>query len=143
MIVCCESLVAAVECKTYWRQDEIEKHYTATVNVESKRCEKFQDKDLLSGYFLFFHEPATPQLASFKDADRTMGFYCLQSDQSWSSPFKQKDFTHTDAKVLETFFKDLLMHCMRIGQVEIGTFEYAYAVVSRYVGWQTEDNKRA
>ena len=137
VIVCCESIVAAIECKTYWKQDEIEKHYTGTVDVESKRCEKFQDKDLLAGYFLFFYEPATPKLANFTDVDRTIGFYCLQSNQSWSSPFKKEEFKHTQTKVLETFFQDLLMHCMRIGQVELGTFESAYDVVSRYIGWQT------
>jgi len=143
VIVCCESVVAVVECKTYFKREEVEKHYTDTLDVESKRCGEFQDKDLFSGYFLFFHEPATPQLTDFKDMDRTIGFYCLQSDQAWSSPFKQEEFRQTQTKVLETFFQDLLMHCMRIGQVELGTFEDAYDVVSRYIGWQTENSEKA
>ena len=138
IIICCESLVAAVECKTYWKQNEVEKHYTDTVNVESKRDEKFQDK---AGYFIFFYESATPQPAEFTEADRTMGFYCLKDDKSWTSPFKQQGFKSTESNVLQTFFQDLLMHCMRIGQVEIGDFTSAFDVISRYVGWQTEDQK--
>ena len=35
------------------------------------------------------------------------------------------------------------MHCMRMGQVEIGAFENAYEVVSKYIGWQTDDNNMA
>lgn len=140
VIICCESLVAVVECKTYWKQSEIEEHYRRTVNVESKRCKEFHSKDLFAGYFLFFHEPATPELVNFKDGDRAIGFYCLKNDESWSSPFNDKEFRNTKLKVLETFFQDVLMHCMRIGQVEIGTFENAYKVVSKYIGWQIENN---
>lgn len=135
VIVCCESVVAVVECKTYWDQQEVEKHYTATVNVESKRCEEFQDKELRTGYFVLFYESATPTLDPFRDADRSVGFYCLSGDRSWSSPFKQADFKNTEGNVLQTFFQDVLMQCMRIGQVEIGSFESAYSVISKYVGW--------
>ncbi len=143
VIVCCESVVAVVECKTYWDQEEVEKHYTATVNVECKRCEEFQDKELRAAYFLLFHESATPALSHFADADRCVGFYCLLGDRSWSSPFEQADFKDTEENVLQTFFQDLLMHCMRIGQVEIGTFENAYNVISKYVGWKAQSEEEA
>ena len=136
VIVCCESVLATVECKTYWNQKDVEEHYTHTIEVEDEWHHKFYGRNLLAGYFVLFHEPKTPNLDLFKQKQRSIGIYCLKNNNSWSRPFDMGNFQKGSRDSLQTFFQDLLKLCMDIGQIELGSFTSAYAALASYIGWE-------
>lgn len=135
VIVCCESVLATIECKTYWKQKDIENHYVLTTEVEDKWHHKFSCRKLFAGYFVLYHEPHTPKLDLFKQINRSVGIYCLKDNNSWSRPFDIADFRKSEKDSLQLFFQDLLKLCMDIGQVEVGSFTSAYSALRSYVGW--------
>lgn len=135
VIVCCESVLATVECKTYWNQKDIEEHYTRTTKVTDKWHHEFSCRRRLAGYFVLYHEPRKPELELFKQKDRSIGLYCLKDNCSWSRPFDIADFRKNSNDALQTFFQDLLKLCMDINQVEVGSFTSAYSALKSYIGW--------
>jgi hypothetical protein len=136
VIVCCESVLATVECKTFWSQSDIEEHYLATTKVVDNWHHGFYSRRLLSGYFVLYYEPKTPILAAFKPNRRVVGAYCLKDDNSWSLPLDAPDYRHSSANALQTFFQDLLRLCMDIGQMGMGNHVRAYDALSSYFGWK-------
>jgi hypothetical protein len=136
VVICCESLLVTVECKIPPpKKADLKKHYDRFCVVESARHSKFQDPELKAGYFVLIYESFKPDLDSYKDKERSIGFYCLQANKSWWSEYGQQTFLQHDARALERFFENILMDCMRRGQLEIGSFEDAYEVIKTYVGW--------
>ena len=138
VIVCCESVLATVECKTFWNQEDIEKHYIRTTEVADKWHHKFASRRLLAGYFVLYHEPYMPKLALFRQTRRSFGIYCLKDNSSWSRPFDIADFHNSVNDSLQTFFQDMLKLCMDIGQVEVGSFTSAYSALQSYIGWEDD-----
>ncbi len=135
VIVCCESVLATIECKTHWDQGDIEKHYTRTTQIEDKWYHQFSCRELFAGYFVLYHEPRTPKLKLFKKKNRSTGFYCLKNDKSWSKSFESADFRKSSNDALQSFFQDLLKLCMDIGPVEVGDFTSSYSALRSYIGW--------
>ena len=136
VVICCESLLATVECKIPPpKKLDLKKHYDRFCMVEYERHSNFQDPELKAGYFVLIYESFQPGLDSFEDNERSIGFYSLQADKSWWSEYGQQTFVQHDARVLERFFENILMDCMRRGQLELGTFEDAYEVIKTYLGW--------
>lgn len=138
VIVCCESVLATIECKTSWNQKDVEKHYANTVDVEDKWHPNFSCRTLRAGYFVLFHEPTEPKRDFFKPETRSIGIYCLKNDNSWSSTLYKSAFRKSSSNALQMFFQDLLKLCMDIGQVEVGSFTSAYAALRSYVGWDSD-----
>ena len=143
VIVCCESVLATIECKTYWEQKEVEKHYRRTTKVEDKWHDQFKGREELrrAGYFVLYYKAASPNINSFKRKNRTIGIYCLKNNKSWSKPRGSTDFCRRSNDALQSFFQDLLKSCMGIGQVEIGTFDSAYSALRSYLGWEESNNE--
>lgn len=136
VVICCESLYAVVECKTRWRQKDIENHVRNTISIDVGRRKEFSDKEYLPAYFVIFHTSSKrPKLQPFEKHERTIGFYCLTSDKSWIKNFDENTFNECSGRALETFFKQILKHCMRIGQIEVGDFSTAYKTLADYIGW--------
>lgn len=52
VMVCCESLLAAVECKTNWERPEMERHFRKFGEVESRRHPHFSDLSNAAAYFV-------------------------------------------------------------------------------------------
>jgi len=135
VIVCCESVLATIECKTYWDQDDIEKHYTRTTEIEDKWHDKFKCRVLKAGYFVLYYEPGNPKLRLFQNKDRSVGFYCLKNDKSWSKSIEKKVFCKSSNDAMQSFFQDILKLCMDIGPVEVGDFTSSYSAFRSYIGW--------
>lgn len=136
VVVCCESLLASVECKVNWNQGEVEEHYERTIAVESQRCQPFSGEDMQAAYLVVFHEKKrAPHFDTFKKKTRVFGAYCMGSNETWSTQSGSDEFSKTSSPVLELFFRDLLRHCMHIGQIEVGSLGGAYHVVGQYLGW--------
>lgn len=135
VIVCCESVLATIECKTYWDQNGIEKHYTRTTKIEDKWYPDFSCRKVLAGYFVLYYEPHNPKLILFEKKNRSIGFYCLNNDKSWSKSIEDTVFRKSSNDALESFFQDLLKLCMDIGQVEAGDFTNSYSAFRSYIEW--------
>jgi len=139
VVVCCESVIATIECKTSWKQSEIENHFSKTIDVEDEWHHGFSScRFLYAGYFVLFHEPTVPNFDPFKKGQRSIGFYCLKNNNSWSKPYDSGDFQNPNTAngALQTFFQDLLKLCMNIGQGGIGNFESAFTALGSYLGWK-------
>jgi len=52
VIVYCEAVLATIECKTFWKQEDVEKHFTGTVAVADKWHPNLSGRKLLCGYFV-------------------------------------------------------------------------------------------
>lgn len=137
VVVCCEALFAAVECKSQWDGEDVGKHYRRFVEVEARRHSIFGGPGMAAGYFVFVVDElrSDPNLMALEEKGRFVGLYSLQGDSSWSSPFENLDFSRRDGNALELFLQDVMHDCMRKGVAEIGSLEYTYEAVRNYFGW--------
>jgi len=137
VIICCEPLFATVECKTKWNKKNVLEKFSRLKAVESKRYGKyFGAIDNFSGYFVFIVDKLRkPSLADFEDENRFFGFYTLEGERSWRSPFKSSSFTTHDGNPLEFLIKDILEDSMRKDLSEIGNLEDTREAVRKYFGW--------
>ncbi len=139
VIVCCESVFEVVECKSQYDLKRLCKHFKAFIDVESKRHGMFGDDGMASGYFVLVLDPMTPDLSKFEDSKRFIGFYFLKGSKSWSSPYKQTQFSEHDGNSLDFFLHHIMSDCMRKGLSELGSLDYTYDAVSKYLGWNVFD----
>ncbi len=137
VIICCEPLFATVECKTKWNKKNVLENFLRLKEVESNRYGKyFGAIDNSSGYFFFIIDKLKkPSIVGFEDQDRFVGFYTLEGERSWRSPFRTSTFTTHDGNPLEFLIKDVLEDSMRKDLPEIGTLEDTREAVRKYFGW--------
>lgn len=140
VIVCCESVFEVVECKSQYDLKRLYKHFKAFIDVESKRNGMFGDDGMASGYFVLVLDPMTPDLSKFEDSKRFIGFYSLKGFKSWSSPYDQTQFSENDGNSLDFFLHHIMADCMRKGLSELGSLDYTYDTVSKYLGWNVFDS---
>jgi hypothetical protein len=139
VIVCCESLFEIVEIKCQYDQKLVSKHFKKLIEVESKRHGMFGADGMASGYFVLVVDPMNPDLSKFEDSKRFVGFYSLKDSKSWSSPYKQTKFSAHDGNGLDFFLHHIMSDCMRKGLSELGSLEYTYDTVAKYLGWNVFD----
>lgn len=110
VVICCEPLLAAVECKSRWDGNDVVNHYSGFAKVESKRYEHFAERGMAAGYFvLIIDNMSSPNLASLQDMDRFVGVYSLASGISWSSSFDKSDFSEQTGNALEMFLQHVML----------------------------------
>lgn len=141
VIVCCESVFEVVECKSQYDQTRVSKHFNLFIGVESKRYGLFGEDGMASGYFVLVVDPMTPDLSTFEDPKRFIGFYSLKGSKSWASAYKEKKFTKHDGNSLDFFLHHIMSDCMRKGLSELGSLDYTYETVSKYLGWNVFDHE--
>jgi len=138
VLVCCESLLSAVECKAAWAHDErLEKHFRKFAEVESKRHSNYSDPSNAAAYFVVVFDPVelVPEsLSAFEDDSRAIGMYTVEGNKSWYSPQGQKGFSERQGNALALLLQDVLFDCMSKGQKDLGTFGLAHEVVLTYFG---------
>ena len=139
VIVCCESVFEIVEIKCQYDQKLVSKHFKKHLEVESKRHGMFGADGMASGYFVLVVDPMNPDLSKFEDSKRFVGFYSLKGSKSWSSPYKQTKFSAHDGNGLDFFLHHIMSDCMRKGLSELGSLEYTYNTVAKYLGWNVFD----
>ena len=139
VIVCCESVFEIVEIKCQYDQKLVSKHFKKLIEVESKRHGMFGADGMASGYFVLVVDPMNPDLSKFEDSKRFVGFYSLKGSKSWSSPYKQTKFSAHDENGLDFFLHHIMSDCMRKGLSELGSLEYTYDTVAKYLGWNVFD----
>jgi len=134
VVVCCESLFAAVECKAArWKAQEVEEHFRKFVKVESQRHAHFAQE--AAAYFVVVFDSlnlSSESHSAFEDDSRTIGIYSVEGDKSWCSPQGRKDFTECQGNGLELLLQCLLHECMSRGQKDVGNFEMAHEVLQAY-----------
>ena len=139
VIVCCESVFEVIECKSQYDLKQLSKHFNTLIEVESKRHGMFGDDGMACGYFVLVVDPMNPKLSLFEDSKRFVGFYSLKGSKSWSSPYKQTQFSENDGNGLDFFLHHIMSDCMRKGLSELGSLNYTYDTVSKYLGWNVFD----
>jgi len=145
VIICCESILAAVECKTAWKADDAVTHFQGFCDVESRRHNEFAHTSNAAAYFVVVFEPATvnpEHLSSLQDETRFVGVYTINGNSSWSSPYQRTDFAENRGNALALFLQDILSDCMRKGQKELGTFTLAHHVFASYFGGESGGGSR-
>lgn len=142
VVVCSESVFAAVECKSSWDLKKVSDHFKKFVKVESIRSRYFKDAGMSAGYFvLVVDKMKRPNLpALFQDQDRFIGFYSLKGEKSWSSQHKKKEFSEQRGNALDIFLHDIMYDCMRKNLSELGTLEQTHEAVSQYLGWNARSS---
>ena len=141
VIVCCESVFEVVECKSQYDPIRLIKHFNSLIEVESKRHGMFGDDGMASGYFVLVVDPINPKLSEFQDSKRFVGFYSLKGSKSWSSPYNETQFSKHDGNGLDFFLHHIMSDCMRKGLSELGSLDYTYETVSKYLGWNVFDTE--
>ena len=139
VIVCCESVFEVIECKSQYDLKRLSKHFNTLIEVESKRHGMFGADGMACGYFVLVVDPMNPKLSLFEDSKRFVGFYSLKGSKSWSSPYKQTQFSENDGNGLDFFLHHIMSDCMRKGLSELGSLNYTYDTVSKYLGWNVFD----
>lgn len=141
VIVCSESVFAAVECKSSWDIKTVSNHFKNFVKVESTRYGYFGDAGMSAGYFvLVIDKMLPPNLSNFQTKDRFVGFYSLKGEKSWSSQYKKKEFSEQRGNALDIFLHDIMYDCMSKNLSELGTLEKTYEAVSQYLGWNARSS---
>lgn len=138
VIVCCECVSAAIECKAAWDRKKVSKHFANFINVDSKRYGMFDD---LAGYFVLIIDSMKPDFSDIKSAERFVGLYSLKGENSWSSKYEEIEFFQESGNALEIFLNHVMYECMRKGTMEVGNLEHTYEAVSQYLGWDAGSSK--
>lgn len=137
IILCCESVLAAVECKTDWNARAVCDHFSRFCEVDCMRIgDYYGAPDMAASYFCITVERSLNRRPKLADDRRFVGVYNLSTFAAWRSPFGQTEFSRQAGNALELFLEDILKDCMRKGAGEIGDLTETYAVVSRYFGWE-------
>lgn len=141
VVVCCESVFEVVECKSTLDIQKVNKHFASLIDVESKRYGIFGESGMAAGYFVLVVDPIAPELSQFETEDRFIGFYSLKGSKSWSSPYKRTHFSEHKGNGLDLFLHHIMYDCMRKGLIELGSLDYTYDTVSKYLGWNVFDTE--
>lgn len=141
VVVCSESVFAAVECKSSWDLKKVSVHFEKFVKVESKRYGYFNDAAMSAGYFvLVIDKMLRPDLSNFQTQDRFVGFYSLKGKKSWSSEYQKMKFSGQTGNALDLFLCHIMYDCMRKNLSELGTLEQTHEAVSQYLGWNARSS---
>jgi len=137
VVICCESLFGAVECKTNWDGKDISEHYRRFAEVEARRSERYSDRADAAAYYAVVFESgelSASALSALRDGDRFVGVYSVSRSESWTSPHGQEEFTNCAGNAIALLLKDLLLDCMAKGQKDVGDHTKAHDAVRRYIG---------
>lgn len=138
VVICCESLLAAVECKSRWDGDVVASHYNRFVQVDAVRDSRFGGPRTAAGYFVFVIDPVSANLTPLQDKDRFVGVYSLEGNKTWSSAHERSDFSEQPGNALGWFLQHVMCDCMRKGHLELGSLEWTFDAVRSYFGWGDE-----
>ena len=106
------------------------------------RYRKIIDNERIAKYLLAKTQSCEIEMTSSTDAlwekhredsKRFVGFYSLKGSKSWSSPYKQTQFSEHDGNGLDFFLHHIMSDCMRKGLSELGSLDYTYDTVSKYL----------
>jgi hypothetical protein len=135
VIVCCEAMVAAIECKARWDGATIGEHYSKFAEAESVRYKNYSDSSNAAAYFAVVFDDLnliSSSLSAFKDDGRVVGMYSVEGTKSWHSGLGEKEFAVREGNGLAALVQDILFDCMRKGQKEVGDFSLAYEALHTY-----------
>jgi hypothetical protein len=135
VIVCCEAILATVECKTRWDTKRIAEHFMKFAEVESKRHEGFSDSSNAAAYFVLVFDSLSLDsidFSLFADQNRAIGLYTVLGDKSWHSRQGELGFAPREGNGFAHLLQDILFDCMGKGQKDVGDFSKAYATVQAY-----------
>lgn len=138
VVICCESLLAAVECKSRWDADVVASHYRRLVQVDAVRDPRFRGRETAAGYFIFVIDSVSPNLAPLQDRDRFVGVYSLGDNKAWSSAHGRTDFSEQPGNAFGWFLQHVMCECMRKRPLELGSLEWTFHAVRSYFGWSDE-----
>ena len=137
VVVCCESVFAAVECKASWSKGQILSNFEGFIKVDLERHGYFNQRDLFGGYFALIVDGMRPRSFSpFEDKRRFVGFYTLKGGKSWRSKYDERCFEKHDGNALEALLSDMMHDCMRKDLKELGTHTLTWQTVRTYAQWQ-------
>ncbi len=135
VVICCEPLFAAVECKSQWDSGDVARHYRRFVEVVSGRHSLFEHPRTAPGYFVLAIDKMSSILMPLEDENRFVGVYSLEGNRGWSSPFGESEFSEQDGNALALFLQNIMYDCMRKNVAELGSLEWTYEAVQSYFGW--------
>jgi Domain of unknown function (DUF6602) len=139
VVICCEALFGAVECKTAWDAD-VCAHFSRFVRVEGQRNRHYAESSNAAAYYVVIFKKAnlsSRALSGLADPGRFVGVYTVEDNKCWSSAEGTVGFTKRPGNALALFLKDVLLDCMEKGPKDLGNFGIAYEVVSEYIDAQT------
>lgn len=137
VVVCCEALYAAIECKTTWDKIRVSEHFARFAGIESQREENYAGVNDAAGYYVLVFDEVTltpESVEGLADKDRFVGVYTVAGRKAWSSGSEHADFVGRDGNALSLLLGDLLADCMEKGQKDEGSFSRAYAALKPYLG---------
>jgi hypothetical protein len=133
VVVCCESVIAAIESKTRWDSSTAD-HFARFREVDNERQAAYRGP---ASYYVFVVEPFKPDDSQFLDQARMVAFYSLEEGVVWKSPPQTEEFILENAKnVIESLFQDVLKDAMCRGGSEVGDLSWTYEAVRQYFGWE-------
>lgn len=144
VIVCCECVLAAIECKASYDHEIVSKHFAKFIDIESKRYGIFGEQGMHAGYFVLVIDPMKPKLQALETLetkDRFVGLYSLSGKKYWFSKYESSDFLKESGNALDIFLNHVMYDCMRKGFFELGNLEYTYKAVSQYLGWDAGSSR--
>jgi len=137
VVICCEALFGAVECKAAWDRSAVQDHFVRFSAVESQRNENYAGATNAAAYYVLVFDDINlnaEALGSLADAGRFVGAYTVQGNKAWSSAVGQTAYTERTGNALALLLNDILLDCMEKGQKDVGTLTMAYAAVRDYTG---------
>lgn len=137
VVVCCEALYGAIECKTAWDRDRVRDHFARFAAVESVRNDEYAGVSNAAAYYvLVFDDVALSSgtLSEFADSGRFVGIYTVAGNRAWTSVPASADFAERTGNALSLLLSDLLGDCMEKGQKDVDALTRAYAALRRYLG---------
>lgn len=138
VVICCESLLAAIECKSQWNGGIVARHFRRFAQVDSVRHSHFGGVGTAAGYFVLVIDPVSADLTPLQDKNRFVGVYSLEDNKTWSSAYDRLDFSEQPGNALEWLFQHVMCDCMRKGHLELGSLERTFDAVRGYFGWSDE-----
>lgn len=136
VVVCCEALYGAIECKATWDRTRIKDHFDRFAAVESGRHENYRARDGAASYLVVVFDPCALDASSlcddFGDDSRLVGIYSVSGTTHWRSEFGSRAFADRDGNGLALLLEDLLLDAMKKGSKDEGTFTVAYNTLRSY-----------
>ncbi len=136
IVICCEALFGAVECKATWDNPGVHDHFSRFTAVESERNENYAGSEDAAAYYVVVFDNVSVKadaLGAFSDAGRYVGIYTVQGNKCWSSPVGEAVFTERTGNSIALLLKDILLDCMKKGQKDVGNLMMAYAALRQYI----------
>jgi hypothetical protein len=137
VVVCCEALYGAVECKTTWDRARVEEHFKRFADIESGRGEEYLGTSNAAAYYAVVFDEVNIRdnsLEGFADDGRFVGVYTVAGRKCWTSGPEDRTFHQREGNALSLLLGDLLADCMEKGSKDEGSFNRAYAALKPYLG---------